>query len=136
MSIKYDNEMDVNIFDFKLPKLTLQPIIENSIYHGLECKIDKGNITINIETTQSRLLINIIDDGMGMEEYVLNSLNAKLNQPSFDYVKEDEQTKGGIALINVNNRIKLLFGEQFGLHISSTVHFGTDVEITLPLIKN
>lgn len=136
LSIKYGNEQDVNIFDYKLPKLTLQPIIENSIYHGLECKIDKGTITINIETTQSRLLINIIDDGIGMEENVLNTLNRKLNQPSLDYVKEDEQAKGGIALINVNNRIKLLFGEQYGLYISSTLNYGTDVEITLPLMKS
>ncbi len=127
-------DVDDTIFEYKLPKLTLQPIVENAIYHGLECKVGKGNINISFYTTKSRLVIHIKDDGIGIEEGILENLIDRLNQPSFDYTK-DQNDKGGIALINVNNRIKLLFGEQYGINITSAIDYGTDVEITLPLSK-
>lgn len=130
--IRYD-EQD-GVLDFRLPKLTLQPIIENAIYHGIECKVGVANIDVNIETTKSRLIINVIDDGRGIDENTLNALNKTLNTSDTYEVKSATQSKGGIALVNVNNRIKLLFGENYGIRISSTINIGTDVEITLPLI--
>ncbi len=69
-----------------------------------------------------------------MEEIRLKEINEKLNSPAFDYVKSDHEKRGGIAVVNVNNRIKLLFGEEYGINIYSTVNVGTDVEVTLPLI--
>ena len=69
-----------------------------------------------------------------MKEERLRELNEKLNIQSFDYVKPDGEKKAGIAIINVNNRIKLLYGEKYGINIYSTVDVGTDVEITLPRI--
>ncbi len=127
-------DVDDTIFEYKLPKLTLQPIVENAIYHGLECKVGKGLVRISFYTTKSRLIIHIKDDGIGIEEDSLEKIISKLNIPSFDYTKDDKE-KGGIALINVNNRIKLLFGEQYGINISSAIDYGTDVEITLPISK-
>jgi two-component system sensor histidine kinase YesM len=128
LSIDYDE----NAADYKLPKMTLQPIIENAIYHGIERKRGAGAIKIAIETTKTRLIINVIDNGVGIEETKLNELNRQLNaQPQNK--PESKQEKGGIALINVNNRIKLLFGELYGIRISSTVDIGTDIEIILPL---
>lgn len=131
-SINYD-ESD-KALDYMLPKLTLQPIIENAIYHGIECKVGLANIDVNIETTKSRLIINIIDDGKGIDKSTLDALNKRLSDSESYEVKSDSQSKGGIALANVNNRIKLLFGEKYGIVISSTVNIGTDVEITLPLV--
>lgn len=134
LSIQYDSEDKAEIRRYRLPKLTLQPIVENSIFHGIERKIGKGNICIKIETTPKRLIITVSDDGLGMEEVRLRELNEKLNIQSLEYVNPDKEKKGGIAIINVNNRIKLLFGEEYGIVIYSTQNVGTDVEITLPLI--
>ncbi|MDR2902960.1 MAG: sensor histidine kinase [Clostridiales bacterium] len=128
LSIDYDG----NPADYKLPKMTLQPIIENAIYHGIERKRGPGAIKIVIETTKTRLIMNVIDNGVGIEETKLNDLNGKLNTPPSNK-PADKREKGGIALINVNNRIKLLFGELYGIRISSTVDIGTDIEIILPL---
>lgn len=137
LSVKYD-QTDENILNYMLPKLTIQPIVENSIYHGLESKVGNGNITIRITSTEKRLIINISDDGIGIEKSVLNNLNYKLNN-CLNRVKAPEQQSGqrrtGIALDNVNMRIKLFFGEEYGLAVSSTKGLCTDVEIVLPLVK-
>lgn len=133
-SINVDED-DSDIYDYLLPKLTIQPIIENAIHHGLETKGEKGAVSITIKTTQKRLLITVSDDGIGMSLQVLDSVNQKLqgNHASPD---GDENTNGtGIALINVNKRIKLIFGDQYGIQVYSTLHRGTDVEIVLPLVK-
>ena len=135
LSIEYDDD-DLSILNLHLPKLILQPIVENSIYHGIERKVGKGNLRIRIERTQKRLVIRISDDGMGMSEKLLQELNNKLLTNSMeDVIEPKREKKGGIAIINVNNRIKLLFGEEYGVHIYSTKGIGTDVEITLPIIQ-
>jgi two-component system, sensor histidine kinase YesM len=134
LSIEYYGEDKTEIMKYRLPKLTLQPIVENSIFHGIERKMGKGNVCIKLETTLKRLIITVSDDGLGIKEDRLRELNEKLIIQSFDYVSPESEKKGGIAIINVNNRIKLLFGEEYGINIYSTVNVGTDVEITLPLI--
>lgn len=133
-SVEYDSEGEEEILRYRLPKLTLQPIVENAIYHGIERKIGKGHLRIKVETTPNRLIIIISDDGIGMTEESLTEINNKLNSSSLEYIKSDGKKKGGIAIVNVNNRIRLLFGEEFGIYIYSTLNVGTDVEITLPLI--
>lgn len=118
------------VLRYHLPKITLQPIIENSIIHGLEEKIGDGTIRIKVETTQNRMLITISDDGVGMPADKLEELNRKLGER----ILSAESLVGGIALANVNNRLRLLFGEEYGLVFFSTPGLGTDVEITLPKI--
>lgn len=115
-----------------LPKLILQPLVENAIYHGLECKAKKGTVQILVELTQSRLLIHVMDDGVGMPEKKLQQLNTRLAKSVFE---ELPPGRGGIALPNVNNRIRLLFGEDYGIRIHSTPQMGTDVEVTIPLLR-
>lgn len=133
--VEYDAENEMEILSCKLPKLTLQPIVENAIYHGIERKIGTGTVSIKIETTPSRLIITISDNGVGMTEERVREIDNKLNRTILDYIKPSDQTHGGIAAVNVNNRIKLLFGEEYGLCMYSTLNVGTDVEITLPLLK-
>ncbi|MCL1883669.1 MAG: histidine kinase [Defluviitaleaceae bacterium] len=120
------------IYKIQVPKLTLQPIIENAIYHGLEMKKDGGTVSINIETTKKLLLLSITDDGMGMPEELLERVNQNLNKVVLGYINYDKKNSS-IALRNVSSRIKLLFGEEYGLHLFSTLGYGTDVRITLPL---
>ncbi|MGX8709647.1 MAG: sensor histidine kinase [bacterium] len=135
LSVEYDPESEREIMSCKLPKLTLQPIVENAIYHGIERKIGDGNVSIKIETTATRLIITISDNGIGMTEERLREIDDKLSRTILDYIKPDSEAHGGIAVVNVNNRIKLLFGEEYGICMYSTRNVGTDVEITLPLVK-
>ncbi|MPM46610.1 Sensor histidine kinase YpdA [bioreactor metagenome] len=134
LHISFDGEQEHEVLQYRIPKLTLQPIVENCIVHGLECKVGEANLYIRIETSQSRLFITVRDDGVGMPDDVLQQMQSKLSTRSFDYVKRDEH-QGGIALVNVNNRIKLLFGEQYGLTVTSRIGVGTDVAISLPRSK-
>lgn len=126
-----NDEKEQNLLNCLIPKLTLQPIIENAIIHGIENKIGKGLLRIQIETDGMRLLVSIIDDGIGMSEETLSHLNQKLLH--LEGRINEKSSEGGIALVNVNNRIKLLFGEVYGLSVSSIEYFGTRVDVTLPL---
>lgn len=134
LSIEYGDDM--RILNLRLPKLILQPIVENAVYHGIESKLGQGNLKIRVDRTKTRLIIKISDDGMGMEPAILEDLNKKLLTNYMEDITEtDRRKKGGIAVINVNNRIKLLFGEEYGIYIQSTKNVGTDVEVTLPIVE-
>ncbi|HHW21287.1 MAG TPA: histidine kinase [Clostridiaceae bacterium] len=132
MEIEYDEAEKDEIMQCRLLKLTLQPIVENAIIHGLERKLSDGLLKIRLELTAARLLITVSDNGIGMHEDQLEKLNAHLNAAYFDSGHWENTSHGGIALINVNNRIKLLYGEEYGLYIYSIKDKGTDVQITLP----
>lgn len=121
--------------NYLLPKLTLQPLIENSIFHGLEQKSGTGCITIQIETTSKFLFINISDTGIGMEPEVLHEINKALEEYPSGHPASSSGAHRSIALKNVSRRIKLLFGPEYGLHLYSTPGIGTDVKIILPKIK-
>jgi two-component system sensor histidine kinase YesM len=124
------------LYKCRMPKITLQPIVENAIVHSLERKINSCRIDIFIASTEKRLLITVSDNGAGIEEQRLRNLNQRLNGSSLYEMNADGIPEGrGIALINVNNRIRLLFGEEYGLAIHSIPDVGTDVEISLPRIS-
>lgn len=134
LHILYDEENRESIMNCKLPKLTLQPILENSIIHGTELKIGTGNLTIQFEQTDRRLIIRISDDGVGMDEQTLADLNRQISGGGKALTDNQEEKQGGIALVNVNNRIHLLFGEEYGMHVYSIKGKGTDVEVSLPVV--
>lgn len=136
LDIKIEGNID-KILSYQIPKLTIQPILENSIYHGLEMKMDKGKIYIRIDDTEDRLIINISDDGVGMDKHQLERLNDKLSS-HVDIGKDLDVNRKttGIALANVNQRIKLLFGDEYGLYVYSTPNIGTDVEIIIPKVED
>lgn len=133
MHIDYDEEDWEEILHCRIPKLTLQPILENSIIHGTELKIGQGNLTIHLKCTDNRLMIRISDDGVGMNENALEKLNKKLGMNETQFAQAEQESKGGIALVNVNNRIHLIFGEEYGMHVYSIEGMGTDVELTIPI---
>lgn len=133
LEINCDEEDRAEIYQCRIPKLTLQPIVENSIVHGIESKVGRGHLWIRFHLTQKRLIITVSDDGVGMEADVVEKLNRQLGKIRLN--SGHSEGKGGIALVNVSNRIKLLFGEQYGLCVYSTSGTGTDVEVTLPLTK-
>ena len=124
------------IYRCRIPKLTLQPILENGIIHGTEFKIGAGMLTVKLERTAKLLTILVSDDGVGMDEHALSQLNERLDQSGRAFQEDKEDAGGGVALVNVNNRIHLLFGEEYGLHVFSIPMAGTDVRITLPMIQS
>ncbi len=134
-SIEFQADTDKEILKARIPKLTLQPIFENAIFHGVERKMGIGILTLKVIATSKRLIVTISDNGLGIEEERVRKLNKKLRGASLEHMKE-EKNKGGIALLNVNNRIKLIFGDEYGIYVYSKVGAGTDVEITIPFIMN
>ena len=138
---KYTKDFDENseLMDCLLNKMTLQPIVENAVFHGLEPQIGSGEIIIRIMATAKRLLISVRDNGIGISMQKLEELNQKLlfqaeNMDEYAESEPEALSKGGIALINVDQRIKLSFGKEYGLVVYSKEGFGTNVEITLPLV--
>lgn len=121
---------DPDIMNCPIPAFTLQPIIENAIYHGLKDIKTDGVVKISATRTQRNLIITISDNGCGIDLSTLKKLNYHLR--SNDCPASGEDSRLGIALTNVNTRIRLLFGQEYGLSVSSAAGFGTTVEIVLP----
>lgn len=119
----------------QIPKLTVQPIVENAIFHGLETKRGRGIIHFYIYRTASRLIIEIKDNGNGMDDETLRRLNEKLNSPA-DPNASPVGAHRSIALQNVNQRIQLSYGDDYGLTIFSTLSVGTTVQIQLPYLPS
>ncbi|MFW6377738.1 MAG: sensor histidine kinase [bacterium] len=111
--------------DYSIPRLLLQPIVENAILHGFEDLDQKGIININARYKKNKLIISIRDNGIGMNMKDLNDGQEK------KYAKFT-----GIGVNNVDERIKLYYGEAYGLFINSTPGGGTCVEIKLPTVSN
>ncbi|WP_113671408.1 cache domain-containing sensor histidine kinase [Vallitalea guaymasensis] len=134
-SMRYTDKFDYSVsvkpevLRYKTIKLILQPIVENSIYHGIKNKRGKGNISIHCCINDTKLLITITDDGIGMDSETCT----KILSPSY---KTDRRLSSGIGVHNVNERIKLYFGNQYGLRYESTISVGTTVYIDLPLIED
>ncbi len=123
--------------NYMLPVLTLQPIVENAIHHGLEPKIGPGTILIRGFRTQSKLILQIRDDGVGIPPKKLDGLRARLLHPGAaeDEGREEEKSSrrgAGIALKNVHQRLQLFFGPDYGLEITSAAGAGTQIELCMP----
>lgn len=129
------DEDDEMAYDFLIPRLIIQPVVENSIFHGLEEKLEGGKVIIEIIVTEKNLLITISDNGKGMDPDTLKKLNEKIcsREIRLDDGRKTDQRNTGIALPNIHKRIQLLFGEEYGVNVYSTVGQGTDVEITIPV---
>lgn len=128
------DEEDEVAYDFFIPRLIIQPVVENAIFHGLEEKMEGGKVTIEVIVTDRNLILTISDNGKGMNEEKLKELNAGIQSDEviLDEEAKETQRNTGIALPNIHKRIRLLFGEAYGVNIYSTRGQGTDVEITIP----
>ena len=115
--------------------MIIQPLVENAVFHGLETLLDGGTVTIQIEKTATRLFIRVKDDGVGMDSETLHDLLEKLRSHTHQSLDENS-SKNGVALINIDQRIRSLYGDGFGLNVSSTQGIGTEVEISLPYPAN
>lgn len=120
------NVMSDDLYDCHIIKFTLQPIVENAIFHGIEPKSAEGIININIKNVDNeKIMIEIIDNGIGMSEEKINKIltsNEGTSKNSFN----------NIGVKNVDERIKLSFGNQYGLIIRSKVNEYTNMIVTIP----
>lgn len=119
-------DIDESILSYTIIKICLQPIIENAVYHGIKQKNDKGLIKIKGLCDNNNIILIVSDDGIGIEKDDLDELNKTLSETSFT------NEKSHIGLSNVNQRIKIIFGDSYGIHVESTVGVGTDVYVTIP----
>lgn len=130
--LRYQEYLDYRIEECEgtenwcISKLTLQPILENAIYHGIKEKHTKGLIVIQLKNFEDHLIFNVIDNGVGMDSETLKNL-----QNSLDASCENDHLRS-FGLSSVNRRIQLLFGKEYGIQIESILHHYTKVILTIP----
>lgn len=120
-----------NTLSCLIPKMILQPIVENSIYHGLEPKLEKGLLSIDSTIDASDdLTIIVKDNGVGIEKNIKSKIINSLKDCNFNNQYNDD--KKSIGIVNVNNRIKLIYGSKYGINIKSDTNKGTQILIKIP----
>lgn len=119
----YSFDVDEDCLNYYCNKITLQPIIENAIYHGLDRMVDEGEIRIGVHSRGDNLVFTVEDNGIGMTK-----------EQCREILEGSAGDKTGIGIRNVNNRIKIYFGEQYGIQIDSELDEGTTVTIIMPKI--
>lgn len=133
--IVYHDVEEGQVENCYIPKLLLQPVIENAIYHGLELKMGEGNIKIHITVADSSLKINVADDGLGMSQEKVDELNRDYEDGEEE---ESSETGGrrhnGVAIRNIKKRLKLYWGDAAYMVIVSDLGVGTQVHISMPLL--
>ncbi len=122
--ITQDNELAIK--DYMILPLLIQPIVENAFVHGLEGKKAGGTVVIDITSSEEYLILSITDNGLGMSENTLNALLISINDPG-------NKSKSHIGLHNVQQRIKLFYGEKYGLQIKTMENQFTIITVYLPL---
>ncbi len=123
--LEYEIDIDPEIYNYKILKLTLQPLVENSLYHGIKYKRAKGKIWIIGEKEADKIYLTVADTGVGMEPEVLEKLRMEIKRPC-------KETETGFGLANVNERIRMSFGMEYGMDIHSVKGEGTRITIVIP----
>lgn len=116
-------DIDRSLLNYQVPVLTLQPLVENAIKHGVTPKVGPGAVHIIVRKAHGELDVMVKDDGVGIPENMLDEV-----------LRPGVGTGNGVGLSNVNERLKSLFGEEYGLRITSEVGKGTTMHVRVPLI--
>ncbi|MBP5383604.1 MAG: sensor histidine kinase [Lachnospiraceae bacterium] len=123
--LEYEIDMPESILGYSIPKISVQPLVENALYHGIKNKRRLGKITVTGELLDDSIVISVEDNGIGMTKERLETVNARIKDPNFDSAE-------AYGLYNVNERIRLKFGDAYGVTIRSEYNEGTTCEIRLP----
>ncbi|GGJ58076.1 two-component system sensor histidine kinase YesM [Anoxybacillus voinovskiensis] len=129
--LNYTFAISKSVHDLYIVKLVLQPIVENAIYHGIKQRRGPGHIFIRAEEKDGKLIIKVQDDGIGMSQEALSSLRESL---AADFTAGGKKIKG-YGMMNVHARIRLTFGDVYGLEVESKEGEGTTVTIVHPIIS-
>ena len=123
IEVRGDDLLDINML-----KLSLQPIVENAVQHGIRPRGARGTVLVTIEREGEHLAVTVYDDGIGMDEEKVRQLH--------DHLTHTQGTSGkSIGMKNVHERIRTACGNEYGIDISSKPHVGTSVRMVLPLHK-
>lgn len=122
--VSFDIQVNQDILDCYIVKLVLQPLVENALYHGLKYKVGQGSIKIIGYRLDGNLVIKVTDDGVGMDQDTLKNL--------FRPKKRSDHCRGGVGMSNVQERLQLYYGAEYGIQIDSETNVGTTVTITIP----
>ncbi len=132
MNFRMDGSIELGIdvpedyLAYGIPKLILQPVIENTVIHGFSERDGKKLVGIVVKKRDQNLELTLYDNGMGITKEKLEQISHTLNEASSGY------PQGGIGVRNVHNRLRLMFGEPYGLKINSIEDMGTAIKIMLP----
>jgi two-component system sensor histidine kinase YesM len=125
---KVNYEVEEEILEYKIPRFLLQPVVENSIIHGIEPMEGQGLVIVKGFVYKEDLRITVTDNGVGIPE---EKIRAILESGS----GQSRSRFSGIGISNVQERIGMYFGEQYGLYIKSVLNLYTTIELTLPIIR-
>jgi two-component system sensor histidine kinase YesM len=123
----YKFDVDESLENYLCNKITVQPLIENAIYHGIDRMVDEGEITVTLrqaDDCEKDILITVEDNGVGMTEEQCESI-----------LKKSRSDSSGIGVKNVNDRLKIYFGDKYGISIKSELDVGTVVTVRIPKIE-
>lgn len=121
--LEFEIDVPARIQRKSIVKLVIQPIVENAIYHGIKYKETKGMIYITGEMTKEKIILCIRDNGVGMEQEVLDHVLEN---------KRPDEVSNKVGVYNVHNRLQLYYGKEYGLAYESTPGIGTSVYVTIP----
>ncbi len=126
--LQYVIDVPEELMDYQIPKLTLQPIVENAVYHGIKQKRTPGRVIIRGGFSEDRehILLTVIDDGVGMPEQELKALQTQIKDPG-----SESSNLTGVGLPNIYRRIKLYYGETSSLSVTGVLGVGTIVQIKI-----
>lgn len=128
--LEYEIRIPQELYEYQILKLTLQPLVENALYHGIKKKRGKGLILVTGEEKEGKLILRVRDDGMGMDEerlsYVRKVICGELTDPN---------AASGFGLFNVDQRLRLNYGPQYGLTIDSEYQLWTEAVVEIPAVK-
>ena len=123
--LEYELEIDEAIHSCSIMKLTLQPLVENALYHGIKYKRAKGKIKVSGGKKENVVVLRVEDNGVGMEKDELEELKREILRPC-------QETEKGFGIANVNERIRMFYGPEYGIDIESEKGIGTRVTVTIP----
>ena len=128
--LEYEISIPEEMYQYQILKLTLQPVVENALYHGIKNKRGIGRIIVSGKQEGSRLVLTVKDNGIGMSRERLEYVRKMLMD------QEKTPDDSGFGLYNIEQRIILNYGQAYGMEIDSTYGEGTVVSITIPAVKN
>lgn len=119
----YSFDVDEGCLDYLCNKITLQPIIENALYHGINGLVDDGEIIVRVQSDGGDIVMTVADNGMGMSRKQIAVI-----------MQKERSDQAGIGIKNVNDRLKIYFGDDYGITIDSAPDEGTRVHIRMPKV--
>ncbi|MDU5261512.1 MAG: ATP-binding protein, partial [Clostridium celatum] len=128
--VEHEFNIEIDSKKYNILPLLLQPIVENAFVHGLEGTKEKGKIVVSAFEDLGYLLVEISDNGCGMSKERLEFINDNLGKTN-----KKENGHQSIGMGNINERIKIFYGDEYGIHVFSELNVGTKVVLVLPAIE-